>query len=891
MSTESLKRIFNPKSIAVIGASNDETSVGYALFKNIKESKYKGKLYAINPNHAAVQGEKTYPSVSKINDKIDLIIIATPASTVESIVEECAKSGAGGAVIVSAGFNKTEKEGKERAERVLAISQKYGFRVLGPNCLGFLRPSLELNASFAIKNAKRGNIALISQSGALCTVFLDWAEEHNVGFNYFVSVGDMLDLGFHDLIDYFGNDPETKSILIYMESITNARKFMSAARAVARSKPIIVLKSGRSDAGSKAAASHTGSIAGNDLIFDAAFKRAGIIRVNTVEQLFDCAKALAMQRRPDGNRLAIITNAGGPGVLATDLLMKRGGETAKLSEKTFKKMDAFLPKTWSRANPIDIIGDADPERFRKAVEACADDENVDALLVILTPQSMTKPALVAKGMIVIDKKTQKTILAAFMGSEEVAEAKALLEKNNIPVYPTPEAAVKCFTNMHSYSRNLELLYETPASIPHAFTPDQKKARAIIDTAAKEKRENLTEIEAKRLLETYQIPTTRTTIAKTAKEAGASAEKIGFPLAMKIVSKDILHKTDIGGVKLDIQNKAEAEKAFDEIITAAKKKVPSAKIEGVLIERMEKKRYELLLGCKKDPLFGPAIVFGMGGVAVEVFKDTNVGLPPLNMALSMRLIEETKIFNLLKGYRGMPAVDINSIQFLLYKFAYLVMDFPEIKEIDINPFSVDENGGVVLDAKVVLDKEIVISKTKVEPHSHLVISPYPKEYIKTAKMNDGNSLILRPIRPEDEPMEEEMFKSMSEETQRFRFFTLIKDVTHELLIKYTQIDYDREIAIIAEVEEKGKKKMAGVVRLIGDPYNDNAEFAIVVADPWHGRGAGNLLTDYIIEIAKLRKLRKIYAYFLGDNNRMKYMFEKRGFAIKKEGDTYYAELKL
>jgi len=502
---------------------------------------------------------------------------------------------------------------------------------------------------------------------------------------------------------------------------------------------------------------------------------------------------------------------------------------------------------------------------------------------------MTDSVGVAKQLVEISKTTEKTVLGAWMGERDVKEARSILKKGNIPSYKIPENAVRSFINMYNYSKNLELLYETPATIPHAFSPDTKKNRELLDSIIRTGRNVLTESEAKELLANYEIPTAKNGIAKTPKEAEKISSEIGFPVAMKIMSPDILHKTDVGGVRLNINSKEEAGKAFKEIMSSARKKAPKADIHGIFIEEMATKKHELLIGAKKDPIFGPVIVFGMGGVAVEVFQDTNVGLPPLNMRLSMLLIENTKIYKLLKGYRGMKGVDITSIQFLLYKFAYLLSDFPEIVDVDINPFGVDENGGMVLDAKVILDKKIMGKKIK--PYSHMVISPYPKEYVTSFKTKNGKEVLLRPIRPEDEHMEAEMFTKFSEKTQRFRFFTLIKDITHELLVRYTQIDYDREMAIVAEVNERNKKKIAGVVRLIADPYNETAEFAIVVADPWQNQGLGNKFTDYILEIARQRGIKRVYADFLRDNYLMRHMFEKRGFKITTEKEISHAELEL
>lgn len=884
-----LDKIFNPKTIAVIGASDQKGKVGYALFRNLISSDYDGIIYPVNNKRKNVQSIKAYPRIKDLPDKIDLAIIATPAKTVPKIVEECGQAGVSGAVIISAGFEEAGREGEIMSGKILKTGRKYKMRIIGPNCLGFIQPAIHLNASFASKMALPGKIAFISQSGALGTAILDWSVKNKVGFSYFVSIGSMLDVGFHDLIDYFGQDKKTTSILIYMESLTNARKFLSAARAFSRTKPIIVLKVGRSSEGARAAKSHTGSLAGNDAVFNAAFQRAGIIRVETVDDLFDSAKTLAMQPRPLGNRLAVITNAGGPGVIATDALIYSQGKIANLSKDTIDKLDKVLPPAWSHANPVDVLGDADADRYKRALTLCLNDDGVDGVLAILTPQAMTNPTEVAQKMATIANKDRKTILACWMGGEDVAQGREILESGSIPVYRSPENAVRCFMYMYNYSKNLELLYETPATIPHAFSPKTKSNKKLLQKVIKDNRDVLTEAEAKELLANYDIPVVKNAIARNAQQAGTLAAQIGFPVVMKVLSSDIIHKTDIGGVCLDINSKEEAEDAFEKIMNAVRQHEPQAAILGVFIEAMVQKRYELLIGCRKDPIFGPAIVFGMGGVAVEVYQDTKVGLPPLNMSLAMRLIEETKIYKLLKGYRGMPGVDIQAIQFLLYKFAYLVADFPEIKELDINPFGVDEYGGIVLDAKVILDKKVIGKEVK--PYSHLVISPYPKEYITEFKMKNGKAVIIRPIKPEDEPLEAEMFKTFSPQTQRHRFFGLIKDITHELLVRYTQIDYDREIALVAVIKGKHKEKMIGVVRLIADPLNKTAEFAVVVADPWQGQGLGNKFTDYILKIARERRIKKVWAKFLRDNKPMLNIFKKRKFSVTFKGNTGYAELEL
>ncbi|MCF7920752.1 MAG: acetate--CoA ligase family protein [Candidatus Cloacimonetes bacterium] len=888
MLTKKLSKLFNPKVIAIIGASGKEGTVGHSLIKNIIGSGFDGIVYPINPKRTNILGVKTYPSLELVPDQVDLAIIATAAAAVPAIVEDCGIHGVSGIVLISAGFAEIGgEEGKAMLKRISDTIKKYNMRMIGPNCLGFIKPSIKLNASFANRMALPGKIAFISQSGALCTAILDWSVKQNVGFSHFVSIGSALDVSFHDLIDYFGSDPQTTSIVIYMESLTDARSFLSAARAFSRNKPIIVLKAGKSSEGAKAAMSHTGSLAGNDFVFDAAFKRAGVIRVDTIAELFNIAQALAMQEKPAGKRIAIVTNAGGPGVIATDTLIANGGELANLSEETMTELNSCLSPNWSKNNPVDVIGDARPVDYENAVEACLKDKGVDGVLVILTPQSMTNPTETAFRITQVAKKSNKTLLASWMGADDVEEGRKLLEANSIPVYDTPEDAVLCFMLMSHYTRNLELLHETPAQIPSKFHPRVEESRELIKEVLADNRTVMTEFEAKRLLDFYQISVVKNGLATTEDEAVKISERIGYPLVMKIASPDILHKTDVGGVILNISSSEEARNSYKKIMSSVNAKMPDADIRGIFVEQMSKRKYELIIGCKKDPIFGPTIVFGMGGVAVEIFKDTTVGLPPLNMALAMRLIEDTKIYKLIKGYRGMPGADIEAIQFLLYKFSYLLMDFPQILEIDINPFGVDERGGIVLDAKVILDDKVVIDEKN--PYKHLVISPYPSKYIKDIVLDNGLPVTLRPIKPEDELMEKEMFSNFSERTQRFRFFQLIKDISHDQLIRYTQIDYDREIAIIAEVTDEGRKKMAGVARLIADQYNETAEFAIVIADPWHSHGLGNKITDYILEIAKTHGIKTVYASILAVNHIMLHMFRTRGFKLTKVEDGYYAEI--
>ena len=875
---QKLDEIFNPKSIAVIGASNDKKSVGYGVFKNL--SSFKGKVFPVNNKRKKIQGKNAYKTIADIREGIDIAIIATPAASVSGLVEECGKKGVKGVVIMSSGFQESGKKGKELTKLVLKTARKYRMRIIGPNSMGFLKPG-KINASFSKNVPKKGNIAFISQSGALGSAILDWALKYEMGFSFFASIGSMIDISFSDLIDYLSSDEDTESIVLYMESLVEARKFMSAARSFSRTKPIVVLKSGRSDEGAKAARSHTGSLAGNDVVFDAAFRRAGIVRVNEIDDLFDCAKTLSKQKRPDGNRLAIITNAGGPGVISADMLVNRGGELAVLSKETLNKLNKVLNPAWSKGNPVDLLGDASAKEYKETLKLCLEEEDIDGILILLTPQTMTDSLSIAKAIVSVKNEKNKPILASFMGGESVTQGKKILEQKGIPVFPYPERAVKSFIYLYEYSKNLEALYQTPSTIPHAFEPRTAENRNIIESVIGKERYVLNNEETRKILENYNIPVSQSALAKNEEEAVQIARKIGFPVAMKVASPDILHKTEVKGVELNIVDEKEVRQAFNRIMESVKKN-SKAKLHGILVEEMIGKKYELIIGCKKDSIFGPAIVFGMGGVAVNVFKDMKVGLPPLNMALAEMLIKETKIYKLLKGYRGMKPVNLEEIQFLLYKFAYLVSDFPEIKEIDINPYSIDEEGGVVVDAKVILDKPIADN-----PYSHLVISPYPKQYMKKVKLRDGREVLLRPIKPEDEPLEAEMFTKFSEKTKKLRFFGKIKDITHEMLVKYTQIDYDREIAIIAESEGK----MMGVVRLKTNPYDGDAEFAIAVADPYQNNGLGGQMRDYMLEIARDKGIKKVFVYFGDENKKAKHVFEKKGFKTIKEGKIYKAELEL
>jgi len=879
--TLNLDKIFNPKTVAIIGASDEEGTVGYALMKNFKELGFEGNVYPVNIKKSEVMGLKAYPTVEQLPEPVDLAVIATPARTVPDIVEQCGKSGIKGLIIISAGFKEIGEEGRALEQKIIELKRKYDLRIIGPNCLGVIRPSVKMNATFISKTPKPGNIAFISQSGALGSAILDYALHENIGFSNFVSIGSMIDVDFGDLIDYFGTDPKTRSILMYIEGLTDARKFMSAAKHFARTKPIILVKAGKYSESAKAAASHTGSLTGEDNIYDAAFKRAGVVRVDEIADLFNSAEVLGMQPLPNGPNLAIITNAGGPGVMATDALIGQGGKVAKLSPQTMETLDTVLPHFWSHGNPIDILGDAHADRYKATIEACLADENVDGILIIYTHQAVAEPTEIAKTISELIKSQpyhNKTILTSFLGYGAVEEANHIFSQNNIPTFTTPEQATKTYLYMYQYKRNLELLYETPEEVPVDAMAPKRPLMVILRNAATENRELLTEAEAKRFLEYYNFPVVKTKVATTQDEAARLAAEIGYPVVLKILSPQIIHKTDAEGVVLNLNSEAEVREAFNRIIERAKQYNPEAEIQGVTVQKMIKKTgYEVIIGAKRDPLFGPVILFGMGGVGVELFKDFSLGLPPLNQTLVRRMMEETKVYQLLKGYRNVPPANIKLLEETMVLFSQLLVDFPQLKEVDINPLFINETEAYAFDARIVIDKQQVFEK--LEPHQHLVISPYPKKYEQLWTMRDGRQVLLRPIKPEDEPLWEEMFQNFSEESIRYRFFQIIKDTPHETRVRYCNIDYDREIAIVPELTDKdGKRKILGVVRVGIEPDGKAGEIAFIVADPWQCQGLGTKMVDYAIEIAKDMKLEKLYAIMLPDNFRAVNLMKKMGFTI-------------
>jgi acetyltransferase len=875
-----IKRMFDPKTVALIGATDKEGSIGSTVLTNLLRSSDR-KVFAVNPNRKTVLGIDCYQSVASIPEEIDLAVVATPAQLVPDALEDCAKTAIQGVVIVSAGFKEIGEEGKKLEDRISEIRKAHGMRIVGPNCLGIIRPTIGLNASFLNIHPDPGNIAFISQSGALGTAILDWAINAHIGFSMFASLGSMLDVDFGDLIDFLGDDPYTRSILIYMEGVGNARKFMSAARGFSRNKPIIILKPGRYRESAKAALSHTGALAGDDQVYDAAFKRVGVVRIKEAADLFNTAEVLDSRHLPRGRRLAIVTNAGGVGVMATDALIGLGGELANLSPETIKALDETLPTFWSKGNPVDVLGDATIERYTTAISLCLEDPEVDAVLMIYTPQGPAIPVDLAKAIAEIAEKSPKPIIATWMGGKAIEEAKKVLLQNNVPTYVTPEEAVKTYLYMYKYGRNLELLYETPADLPVDQAPPKNNLKALIRKTAKEGRTILTEVESKRFLTAYGIPTIRTHVATNINEAVSLANTIGYPLVIKIHSPEITHKTDIGGVVVGIASEEALRTEYEAMLENVRRKAPHAQIHGVTIQKMlEKIDYEIILGSKKDNDFGSVIVFGLGGIGTEILKSVAIGLPPLNQTLARRLVEDSGIYKMLQGYRGKAPADMRLLEQTIVSFSNLIVDFPEIAEMDINPISISKSKPYALDARIIIDLSKIDHET---PYPHLVITPYPTRYVVPWRLSDGTELTLRPIRPEDEPLEHEMLTTLSENSMKERFFQTIMGISHDVLVRFCNIDYDREMAVVAEVKEGDKRKLAGIGRIVIEPDTNNAEYAVIIHDDYQGKGLGYKLMDVLIGLAQNKRLNALYGLVRSDNERMLRATRRLGFVAENLPD--------
>ena len=890
---QQLDAIFRPETVAVIGATDRPGSVGRTIMWNLVSSPFGGTVFPVNSRRPNVLGIKAYPSVSAVPAKVDLAVIVAPAPAVPGIMGECVEARVECAIIISAGFRETGPEGVELERRVLAEARRGRMRIVGPNCLGVMKPPSGFNATFAGAIARPGNVALLSQSGALLTAILDQSFMENVGFSALVSVGSMMDVGWGDLIYYLGDDPQTKSIVIYMESVGDARSFLSAAREVALTKPIIAIKAGRTEAAGKAAASHTGSLTGSDEVLDAAFSRSGVLRVDEISELFGMAEVLGKQPRPKGPRLTILTNAGGPAVLATDALIGNGGKLAEISEGTMEALNDFLPAPWSHGNPVDVLGDADPERYAKTLQTAAGDPQSDGLLVILTPQDMTDPTATAERLAPYAQKTRKPVLASWMGGPAVAAGDSILNGAGIPTFDYPDAAARAFTNMWKYTYNLRSIYETPEPAEDERA-DRERVEEIIGHVSDTGRTILTEFETKEILDAYGIPTVETEVAHSPDEAEQLADSLGYPVVLKLDSETITHKTDVGGVRLNLQNSGEVRRAYEEMESSITENYGPEDFGGAAVQEMVSlDGYELIVGSSLDPQFGPVLLFGSGGSLVEVYRDRSLALPPLTTTLARRMMQRTRIFDALGGVRGRAPVDVGSLEKLLVRVSQLVVEQPWIKELDINPLLAAPERLTALDARVVLHDP----ETSEEDLPRTAIRPYPTQYVSLEELRAGTPVTTRPIRPEDEPLMVKFHETLSEESVYMRYFHMMnldQRTAHDRLTRICFIDYDREMALVAEHTnpDTGEREIMGVSRLSRrGSAPDEAEFSVLVSDRFQRRGIGTLLVTRILEVGRAEGLKRITAEILFDNRPMQSILRKLGFHLRRDTEEMVMKAEL
>ena len=872
-----LKPLFEPESVAVFGASDRENSVGQVLFRNLLQTGFGGRLFPINPKHETVQGKETFKSLHDVPGRVDLAIICTPAMSVPGIIEQCGERGVRFALIVTSGFAERGHAGAALERKVLEIARSYSVRILGPNSLGIMRPPTKLNATFTQERAHEGKMALVSQSGAICSAILDWALPNNVGFSSVVSLGRSSDIDFGEILDYLVHDPRTYYILLYVEGIQNARQFLSALRSAARIKPILLYKSGRFASGTAAALTHSGIRSGSDAVFDMAVRRAGVVRVNSIIQLIEGAKALHDRLQPKGKRLLIITNGGGPGAIAADRASEAGIPLADLTEETTQKLNQTLPTTWSHANPVDIGGDATPERYRDAINIAATDDNVDGLLVILTPQAMTNPQGVAEALVALAKDLPKPLIACWMGEEHTRTAREYLSANNIPVFRMPESAVDLFSNMSTFYENQRLLLQTPAAKSEGNELRIEGARMLIEAVLAEKRKTLSEMESKSVLRAFKIPVAQTMVAHSVADALMYAEQLGFPIAMKVDSPDILRKTDAGGVRLNIQHAHALRNAYHDIIDTVKRKHPNARISGVSIEPFVSRSNarEVRVGVFRDRTFGPVITFGSGGNEADLYPDRGMALPPLNQVLAESLVKSTRAYNMLKAHGPIPEANIESIYELLLHVSDLVSEIPQIIELDINPLIVDDEGVIAADARIVID----YAPATVDRYAHMAIHPYPNHLIEEWLLPDGATVTIRPVRPEDAEMEKAFFDNLSDESRYFRFMDTIRELSKPQLVRFTQIDYDRDMAFVAvQMDATGNPVQIGVSRYVANPDGETVEFALTVADSWQKRGLGRKLMQTLIDCARSKGFSAVVGEVLSDNTKMLNLMTSLGFKI-------------
>jgi len=874
-----LAKIFEPASVAVVGASDSENSVGGQVLRNLRENGFEGALYPVNPKHRKVQGLKAYASLSEIDHPVDLAVIAIPPAAVSGVMHECGERGVGAVVVISAGFAETGPAGLALQNEIVDIARTYDIPLVGPNCLGIVRPRIGLNATFAKSPARSGQVALVAQSGAFCTALLDWADSQGFGFSAVASLGATADVGFGDVLDYLAVDSETRSILLYIEGVTNARSFLSGLRVAARLKPVIVVKSGRNDSGTRAAISHTGALAGGDNVFDAAIERAGAVRVKSVAQLFAAAQVLASGTRVEGSRLAIITNGGGPGVMAADRAQELEVPLAELPTATHDELREVLPPYWSHSNPIDILGDAPPERYFRTAEIILADRNVDGMLVLLTPQAMTDPTGCARAIVEARGKSSKPVLACWMGEKLVDEGRAILAAAGIPHFRSPEAGVEAFGYLACYRRNQKALLQAPGPLSHDRQPDVVGARLIIENALSEGRGMLNNAEAKAILKAFRIPASPSVNADSAAEALVAAEGLGLPVAMKINSPDITHKSDVGGVRLNIREPQTVRTAFREMVDNVRAQLPDARIDGVTIEPMIDKPHarELIIGLSHDDVFGPVISFGLGGTAVEILGDTRVALPPLNEYLSKQLIRSTHAWKMLGAFRDLPPANLEPLLRVLQHVSEIACELPEIAEMDINPVMLDEKDIIAVDARI----SVRPARASTARYGHMAIHPYPSELASAWQLADGTDITVRPIRPEDANLEQDFVVNLSPESKYFRFMQSLDRLTPMMLARFTQIDYDREMALIAVIrDEQPDAQFIGVARYVTNPDRESCEFALTVTDVWQRHGIGYELMKRLMAVARDRGLEIMTGEVLSNNRKMLQMCEKLGFRIAR-----------
>ena len=871
-----LNPFFMPKSVAIVGASEREASVGHRLLLNMQEAGFKGKLFPVNPKHKKLLGIKAYPSMADIPYPIELVVIATPAPSVASIVHQCGEKGVSAIIIISAGFGELGAKGKRLQQEILDIAHRYSIRIIGPNCLGIIRPSGYLNATFGYGKVLDGHLALVSQSGAVCTAILDWAQSQQIGFSTVVSTGAAADIDFGEVLDFLALDSKTTGILLYVEGINDARRFLSGLKAAARLKPVILIKAGRHEAGCKAAMSHTGALVGGDNVFDAAIERAGVVRAYSIAQLFSAAQVLANNYHVTQDRLAIITNAGGPGVMSTDRAEDVGITMASLSDASIETLNKVLPIHWSHANPVDILGDATPERYQQAIEVCLQDDNIDGVLTILTPQAMTDPTKVAQCVIDAAKTTKKPVLASWTGGERVQEGRSLFTHSPIAHFNTPEVAVDAFSFLARHYKNQTLLKQIPSASEDNSRPNIDGARLIIERIMAEDRNVLTAQESKAIFAAFNIPTNQTIKVSDAKEAMIAAETLGFPVVLKVNMSEFSHKSDIGGVRLNIGSAKGISRHFQEMATAIQQKYPEITTVSMTVESMYKTDCgrEIMLGVIRDPVFGPAISFGLGGTMVEVIQDKAVALPPLNHYMVEQMIAKTKAAKYLKAFRQMPAANHKALVNVLLNISTMVSELPEIMELDINPLIVDDKGVMAVDGRIKVQTALQLI-----PYSHMAIHPYPHELTYSHQLANGTDIVIRPIRPEDADMEKDFVHKLSERSKYFRFMQSLQELTPEMLVRFTQIDYDKEMAFVAVTEHNNLPHELGVGRYMVNPDGYSVEFALVVSDECQGLGIGSRILRTLIQTAKNKGLSIFEGEVLAVNKPMLSLAKKLGFSIE------------